>query len=158
LENEECYPTQIVYGNKVTNSRGLLPCDRVTGVTCRARRSSVVTSVTSLLAYPLMSAPCTKMIWDRNRNLRRGGAPARGRGRLQRQIARAFTIGGPELTSSTILDWCYPHRRQALTTRHRFSVWRLLAATCDRVGRDWKAPGQPWVWRLKSDVDHNNIP
>jgi hypothetical protein len=34
----------------------------------------------------------------------------------------------------------------------------LYKIGAERVGRDWKAPGQPWIWRLKSDVDHNNTP
>ena len=45
--------------------------------------------------------------WEYYPNLqRRPHAPNKGRGRLQRQIARAFHTHGPEVTTSTIYDWC----------------------------------------------------
>jgi hypothetical protein len=85
--------------------------------------------------------------WEYYPNLRRRlYAPARGRGRLQRQIARCFAVFGPEVSSSRLLDWCYtrdPRRR------HRWSVVRILRQIADPIGR---APtiGRPWIWRIKT--------
>jgi hypothetical protein len=85
----------------------------------------------------------------RLRNLRlRPAKPALGRGRLQRQIRRAFLLGD-ELSSSQIYDWCYAGCRRPLTTRQRYSVWRLLVTMADRVGRVW--PGGN-VWRLRAET------
>jgi hypothetical protein len=76
-------------------------------------------------------------------------APARGRGRLQRQIARCFALFGPEVTSSRLLDWCYAHNPRARQSqRHRWSVLRILRTTADPIGRAQTA-GRPWLWRLK---------
>ena len=85
--------------------------------------------------------------WNSYPNLRdRPHAPAAGRGRLQRQIARCFVVFGPEVSASRLLDWCYtrdPRRR------HRWSVVRILRQIADPIGR---APtiGRPWLWRLKT--------
>jgi hypothetical protein len=88
-------------------------------------------------------------LWPRHPNLRlRPPKPALGRGRLQRQIRRAFLFG-EELSSSQIYDWCYAGCARPLSTRQRYSVWRLLVTMADRVGRVW--PGGN-VWRLRADT------
>ena len=92
-------------------------------------------------------SPASK--WAGHRNLRLSPRkPALGRGRLQRQIRRAFLLG-EELSSSQIYDWCYAGCRRPLSTRQRYSVWRLLVTMADRVGRVW--PGGN-VWRLRADI------
>ena len=87
-------------------------------------------------------------------NLRlRPAKPALGRGRLQRQVRRAFlTADTPTRSASEIFDWCYAKRRlmhgKSLTTRHRYSVWRVLVAIADPVERG-TTKGRPWLWRLR---------
>jgi hypothetical protein len=87
------------------------------------------------------------MKWPHHRNLRRRPAkPALGRGRLQRQVRRA-------ISASKIFDWCYARRRlllrKPLTTRHRYSVWRILMTIADPVERGTSI-GRPWLWRLRN--------
>jgi hypothetical protein len=85
--------------------------------------------------------------WNSYPNLRhRPHAPAAGRGRLQRQIARCFMVFGPVVSSTRLYDWCYMRR-----ARHRYSVWLILQRIADPVGR---APtiGRPWLWRLKQEA------
>jgi hypothetical protein len=87
--------------------------------------------------------------WSAHPNLRlKPYAPALGRGRLQRQVRRALAVGGAELTSSQVYDWCYARRRR-LNQRKRHSVWRILRQIAEPVGR---APtiGRPWLWRLRN--------
>jgi hypothetical protein len=82
-------------------------------------------------------------------NLRlRPYAPAKNRGRLQRQIARAFMVGGPVLSSSQIYDWAYARNRDGLDSGYRWSVRRILLEIAVRVGRA-ETIGRPWLWRLK---------
>ena len=50
------------------------------------------------------------------------------------------------LTSSEVYDWCYARKRK-LTQRRRWSVYRILLATCDRLER--VPPYGAWTWRLK---------
>jgi hypothetical protein len=94
------------------------------------------------------------MKWNRSRNLRlRPTKPALGRGRLQRQVRRAFlTAGAPARSASEIFDWCYARRRlmhgKPLTTRHRYSVWRILVTIAYPVGRGTSI-GRPILWRLR---------
>jgi hypothetical protein len=58
------------------------------------------------------------MKWKDHPNLRlRPHSPNKGRGRLQRQIARAFMVGGPELSATQIYDWCFTRRRQTTTLK-----------------------------------------
>jgi hypothetical protein len=91
--------------------------------------------------------------WENYPNLRlRPHAPNAGRGRLQRQIRRAFA-GRPLLTSSEVYDACYVKRRvfgERIPQRHRHSVWRILRTIADPIGR---APtiGRPVLWRLKQE-------
>jgi len=87
--------------------------------------------------------------WSSHPNLRlRPARPAADRGRLQRQIRRAFIAGGPQLTSSEIYDWTNTSNRNAMTTRHRYSVWRILTAIADPGRR--VPPYGARLWRLKS--------
>jgi hypothetical protein len=83
--------------------------------------------------------------WNHYPNLRnRPHAPAAGRGRLQRQIARCFVVFGPEVTSSRLYDWCYMRR-----ARHPHSVWRIVRTIADQIGRT-PTIGRPWIWRIKT--------
>ena len=61
------------------------------------------------------------MKWNSYPNLRlRPHSPNKGRGRLQRQIKRAFVVRGPVVSSSTVYDWSYARGR-------RLTGWGLLA-------------------------------
>jgi hypothetical protein len=85
--------------------------------------------------------------WKNYPNLRgRLRAPAAGRGRLQRQIARCFVVFGPEVSSSRLLDWCYTRDPRV---RHRWSVVRILRRIAEPVGRA-ETIGRPWLWRLRN--------
>jgi hypothetical protein len=79
-------------------------------------------------------------------------APAAGRGRLQRQIRRAFMVHGPELSASTIYDWCksWPQTLDGrhLGRAHRWSIVRILETVAHRVGRS-RGRDRPWIWRLR---------
>jgi hypothetical protein len=88
--------------------------------------------------------------WRGYPNLRRKPrAPNLGRGRLQRQVARAFSAGGAVLTSTQVYNWCFPRdRRVSWRRRHRWSVVRVLNQVAERVGRA-NTPGRPWIWRLR---------
>jgi hypothetical protein len=84
-----------------------------------------------------------------NPNLRlRPVKPALGRGRIQRQVKRAFMASDAKvLSSSDIYDWTYPRRRR-VGWLDRWSVFVVLRKTCHRVGRA-ETVGNPWLWRLK---------
>jgi hypothetical protein len=85
---------------------------------------------------------------------RRLPAPARNRGRLQRQIRRAFYGQGPELTSTAIYDVCYSgHRsqRRVINQGERHSVWRLLRLVTDPIRK--VPPHNAWLWRLKPEME-----
>ena len=93
----------------------------------------------------------TRSRWAGYPNLQlRPPSPNAGRGRLQRQIRRAFMSGGSELTSSQVYDWCmlWPVDKRA-SQAQRWSVRRVLLQVADPVGR---APtvGRPWIWRLRN--------
>ena len=86
--------------------------------------------------------------WNGHPNLRfRPHSPNRGRGRLQVQIERAFMVGGPVLSASTIYDWTFARARRQRDNR-RWSVRRILRERCERVGRA-KTIGRPILWRLR---------
>jgi hypothetical protein len=90
-------------------------------------------------------APASK--WPSHPNLRnRPAKPALGRGRLQRQLRRAF-VGADTRTTSALLDWCYPRNRSRITQRHRYSVWRVLVRIATPIGR--VPPHGAWLWRLR---------
>jgi hypothetical protein len=75
--------------------------------------------------------------WARYPNLQRGANFSRnkGRGRLQIQVRRAF-IDHPLRSTSDIYDWCYARdRSRTRSEAMRWSVRRILDATCDRAGR-----------------------
>jgi hypothetical protein len=86
--------------------------------------------------------------WENYPNLRRRPhAPNLGRGRLQRQIRRAF-VGADTCTSAQIYDWCFARRRRRIPQRHRYSVWRVLVRIADPIGRA-ETVGRPRVWKLR---------
>jgi hypothetical protein len=74
--------------------------------------------------------------WLDHPNLqRRPHAPNKGRGRLQRQIRRAF-VGHCLLSSSQVYDWAYPrHRawRRPMSEAVRWSVHRILRQIADPI-------------------------
>jgi hypothetical protein len=85
---------------------------------------------------------------------RRPAAPARGRGRLQIQVRRAFLVSPTATVSaSEIYTWAYPRRRllerhKPLSQRLRWSVRRvLLQMGAVPVARSPKR-GRPIIWRL----------
>jgi hypothetical protein len=84
-------------------------------------------------------------------------APAAGRGRLQRQVRRAFMVYGPELPASTIYEWCksWPQTLDGrhLGRAHRWSIVRILETVADRVARSG-GHGRPWIWRLRNSQLH----
>jgi hypothetical protein len=86
--------------------------------------------------------------WDGYPNLRlRPAKPALGRGRIQRQVRRAFIAAdSPVLSSSEIYAWVYPGRVPGWL--ERWSVFTVLRVICHRVGRG-STVGHPWLWRLK---------
>ena len=96
------------------------------------------------------------MNWRSLRNLRLGSThdrkPAKGRGRIQRQVARAFQASGKVvLSSSTIYRWVYP-KKTAPGWLERWSVFTVLRVMCHRVGRA-KTTGTPWLWKLRQPLD-----
>jgi hypothetical protein len=102
------------------------------------------------------------MKWKGSRNLRlRPAKPALGRGRLQVQIRRAFVVHGSMVTSSQVYNWTHAKRRlmlgKPLTTRHRYSVWRILVAIADPVDRGTSI-GRPWLWRLRNSESAQTSP
>jgi hypothetical protein len=75
-------------------------------------------------------------------------SPNKGRGRLQRQIARCFVVFGPEVSSSRLFDWCYARNPRVRQSRgHRWSVVRVLRRIAEPVGRA-ETIGRPVLWRL----------
>lgn len=95
--------------------------------------------------------------WSKYPNLRlRPHAPAKGRGRLQTQVRRAFTAAiRNTLSSSEVYDFAYAAARR-IHQRQRHSVYRVLMLLCDRVGRD-RAHGAI-IWRLKNGIDYGHKP
>jgi hypothetical protein len=86
--------------------------------------------------------------WDKYPNLRRRPhAPSKGRGRLQRQIARAFLTHGAVLTSSDIYRWCERWQSREFGQWERWSIVRILDVVADRCGRDRRHGAI--IWRLK---------
>jgi hypothetical protein len=75
-------------------------------------------------------------------------APANAE-RLQVQIRRAF-LSADTQTSSAVYDWCFARCRHRITTRHRYSVWRLLVTIADPVAR--VPPYGAWLWRLREPI------
>jgi hypothetical protein len=76
----------------------------------------------------------------------RARSPAKGRGRLQVQVARCFLAAETRVrTSSEVYAWCFVGRR-----RHRYSVWRILVKIADPVER--VPPHGAWLWKLKQPI------
>ena len=88
--------------------------------------------------------------WVSHRNLQRGGAPGADRGRLQKQVARAYIAAGTDaLDASTIYDFAFPRdRARARSQAARWSVRRVLERIATRIGRS-TTRGEPWIWRLR---------
>ena len=88
--------------------------------------------------------------WLRHPNLRRRPhAPNKGRGRLQRQIRRAFIAHGNEVSATVIYRWCRRWQAPKLGRLERWSIVRILDVIADRRGRA-STIGRPWIWRLKT--------
>jgi hypothetical protein len=87
--------------------------------------------------------------WARYPNLQlRPHAPNAGRGRLQRQIARAF-IGYLFRSTSEIYDWCYARdRSRTRSEAMRWSVHRILREIAEPVRK--VPPHGAWLWRLRT--------
>jgi hypothetical protein len=85
---------------------------------------------------------------DIHPNLRLGAGGAKGRGRLQRQIRRAFIAHGPVLTSSDVYRWCKRWQAREFGQWERWSIVRILDVVAERTGRA-STIGRPWIWRLK---------
>ena len=95
--------------------------------------------------------------WSAYPNLhRRPHAPNKGRGRLQRQIARAFIVHGDVVSATDIYCWCRRWRSSRFGMPERWSIVRILRQIAEPVGR---APtiGRPWLWRLR-DSDRTESP
>jgi hypothetical protein len=67
----------------------------------------------SIARTNLRRGPAVK--WEDHRNLRlRPAAPAKNRGRLQRQVARACIVAGTQIvSSSTFYAWAYAGKKAA---------------------------------------------
>jgi hypothetical protein len=96
-----------------------------------------------------LSGRASQMKWENYPNLRlRPHAPNKGRGRLQRQIRRAFIAHGNEVSASDIYRWCKRRQAREFGQWERWSITRILMTMADRVGRG-KGSGRPWLWRLR---------
>jgi len=101
---------------------------------------------------PLAASATAK--WAGYPNLhRRPHAPNKGRGRLQRQLARAAIASGKaEISSTVFLDFAYPRKRsisKRLSMADRYSVWRILKEIAVPIGR--VGPRHAILWRLNPD-------
>jgi hypothetical protein len=98
-------------------------------------------------------APVGPQGWDCFPNLRRRPhSPNKGRGRLQRQIARAFLVHGSTVSASDIYRWARSWRRcrdgKRINQGERWGIRRILVEIAEPVGRATTI-GRPWIWRLK---------
>ena len=87
--------------------------------------------------------------WDRFPSLRMGLGASRGKGRIQKAVARAFAAAeGGTITTSQAYDFALARVRGDMWRRmHRCSVLRVLDQVADRVGRDRRHGAI--IWRLK---------
>jgi hypothetical protein len=85
------------------------------------------------------------------RYLLRGGAPGKGRGRLQKGVQRVFAVYGDTLPASTIYAWCrrWPPNGKRPNRGERWSVVRILQRVAERVEL---VPGKGWLWRRKDNA------
>jgi hypothetical protein len=97
-----------------------------------------------------------EMKWRCHPNLaKRPYAPAKGRGRLQRQVRRALIVHGPLVTTSQLLDWTYPRKRRRPTGWDHSKVMRICAEHCDRIER--VPPYGAWLWRPKPALSRGRL-
>jgi len=99
------------------------------------------------------STPAPAGQWKRfpNLSLRPKHSPNLGKGRIQRQVRRAFLVAGkPVLSSSEIYKWVYPGKRKH-GWFERWNAFVVLRAACHRVGRA-STRGQPWLWKLRQPI------
>ena len=81
-------------------------------------------------------APAGPQGWEYYPNLhRRPHAPNAGRGRLQRQIARAFIAHGDVVSATDTYRWCQRWQSSRFGMPERWSIVRILTTRCERVGR-----------------------
>jgi hypothetical protein len=91
------------------------------------------------------------MKWINHPNLRlRPHAPNKGRGRLQRQIRRAFIANGNEASASDIYRWCKRWQSDRFGQWERWSIVRILETIAVRVRK--LPPNQAWLWRLRNSL------
>lgn len=96
-----------------------------------------------------MSGPKPGAGWESYPDLRlRPHAPNKGRGRLQRQIRRAFHDHGNEVSTSDIYRWCERWQAREFGQWERWSIVRILEQVAVRVGRA-ETIGRPWLWHLR---------
>jgi hypothetical protein len=97
--------------------------------------------------------PNTPHGWAAHPNLhRRPHAPNAGRGRLQKQIARAFMTHGDVVSASDIYRWCERWQQRPFGMPERWSIVRILERVAVRAGRA-ETIGRPWLWRLRNTAD-----
>jgi hypothetical protein len=89
------------------------------------------------------------------RNLElRPAKPAKGRGRVQVGVIRAFLATGKSvLSTAELLAWTHPRpirvRRRNPRNGQRRSIRRVCERYCERVGRG-ASLGRPILWKLKA--------
>jgi hypothetical protein len=88
--------------------------------------------------------------WINYPSLRLGPGRSRGKGRIQRQLRRAFIARGNEISSSDAYRWCKRWQSREFGHWERWSITRVLMTMADRVGRA-QTIGRPWLWRLKQE-------
>lgn len=88
-------------------------------------------------------------------SLKRGGGHARGRGRIQRQIRRAFLIADRTvLHTGELLRWSHAHlvlMRAKVRPTHYADLRHACDQLAERVGRSKTGKGRPVLWRLKPE-------
>jgi len=92
------------------------------------------------------------------RGLNQGGAPARGRGRLQVAARRGFYLSDV-VSTAEIAQAAYAHRillhgKRIEPCHYRF-VRRALSLIAEPIARSDKGPGRPMLWRFK-DIPSSN--
>src|SRR5262249_4183514 len=92
-------------------------------------------------------------------SLKRGGGHARGRGRIQRQIRRAFLIADRTvLHTGELLRWSHAHlvlMRAKVRPTHYADLRHACDQLAERVGRSKTGKGRPVLWRLNTEYAAN---
>ena len=71
-------------------------------------------------------------------------------GKLQKRIWRAFLVQpGALLTTTQLVEQCYPRIRDRFRNGHWYAVRRAAAAVAVPVGRSDRGRGRPLRWRAK---------